>query len=213
MSKGFAEFLHLVAQLPRVPRVVLASSGGTVYGNGQPPFREDSPLDTNRGSTAGRRRQAEAVLWASGVPGAAARISNPYGPGQRPGTGQGVVAQWLDDILSGRTPTLIGSPRTARDFVFVGDIGDGLVALGQSGYSGPINLGGGRPTTLEELAATMSQVAGVHVDFREAPARAFDVTATWLVIDRAAEVLGWSPRTSLRSGLATTWAHLQAQRG
>ena len=210
--EGFAEFLHLVTQLPRVPRMVLASSGGTIYGNGQPPFREDSPL-VPTGLYGRSKQEAEAVLWASGVPGAAARISNPYGPGQRPGTGQGVVAQWLDDILSGRTPTLIGSPRTARDFVFVGDIADGLVALGQSSYSGPINLGGGRPTTLEELAATMSQVAGVHVDFVEAPARAFDVTATWLVIDRAAEVLGWSPRTSLRSGLATTWADLQAERG
>ena len=208
----FAEFLRLIGRLQRVPRVVLASSGGTIYGNGEPPFREDSPL-TPTGRYGASKKAAEEALWASGVPGVAARISNPYGPGQRPGTGQGVVAQWLDDILSGRTPTLIGSPRTARDFVYVGDIADGLVALGLSDFTGPLNLGGGRPTTLEELAATLSQVAGVHVDFREAPARAFDVTATWLVIDRAADVLGWSPRTSLRSGLATTWAHLQAQRG
>ena len=162
--KDFAEFLQLMARLPRMPRVILASSGGTIYGNGEPPFVEESPLAPT-GIYGRSKQEAEAVLWASGVPGAAARISNPYGPGQRPGTGQGVVAQWLDDILSGRTPTLIGSPRTARDFVFVGDIADGLVALGQSSYSGPINLGGGRPTTLEELAATLSQVAGVHVDF------------------------------------------------
>lgn len=210
--EAFAEFLRLVAQLQPMPRVVLASSGGTIYGDGEPPFNEGSPLAPT-GLYGRSKLDAEDVLWASGVPGAAARISNPYGPGQRPGTGQGVVAQWLDDILRGRTPTLIGSPRTARDFVFVADIADGLVSLGQSTYSGPINLGAGRPTTLEELAATMSQVAGVHVDFEESPARAFDVTATWLIIDRAVEALGWSPRTSLRSGLATTWAHLQAERG
>ena len=153
-----------------MPRVVLASSGGTIYGNGEPPFVEESPLAPT-GIYGRSKQEAEEVLWASGVPGAAARISNPYGPGQRPGTGQGVVAQWLDDILSGRTPTLIGSPRTARDFVFVRDIADGLVALGQSSYSGAHQPRRGRPTTLEELASTMSQVAGVHVDFREAPAQ------------------------------------------
>lgn len=107
--KDFAEFLQLMARLQHMPKVILASSGGTIYGNGEPPFVEESPLAPT-GIYGRSKQEAEAVLWASGVPGAAARISNPYGPGQRPGTGQGVVAQWLDDILSGRTPTLIGPP-------------------------------------------------------------------------------------------------------
>ena len=175
--EDFAEFLDLIGQLPGVPRVVLASSGGTIYGNGKPPFGEDSPLAPTGRYGASKKAAEEALSGPAAFPARPPDLQ-PLRPRATAGTGQGVVAQWLDDILSGRTPTLIGSPRTARDFVFVGDIADGLLTLGHSDFIGPLNLGGGRPTTLEELAATLSQVAGVHVDFKEAPARAFDVETT-----------------------------------
>jgi UDP-glucose 4-epimerase len=205
--REFREFLDLLERLPVTPRVILASSGGTIYGNGEPPFSETSPL-APIGAYGTAKRAAEELLWTSRVPGAAARISNPYGPGQRPGRGQGVVAQWFDDILKGRVPTLIGSPETARDYIYIDDVAEGLVRLGCSGVTGPVNLGDGVPTTLRDLASTMEAVTGRGITFAEAPARPFDVTAVWLNISRAKEELGWTPTTALRVGLEATWQSL-----
>jgi UDP-glucose 4-epimerase len=199
------EFLDLLGKLPVTPRVILASSGGTIYGNGAPPFSETSPL-APIGAYGAAKQAAEDLLWASGVPGAAARISNPYGPGQRAGRGQGVVAQWFDDILKDRVPTLIGSPETARDYIYIDDVAEGLVRLGCSEVSGPVNLGDGVPTTLRQLASTMAEVTGREIAFVEAPARAFDVTAVWLDVQRAQRELGWVPTTPLRAGLEATWS-------
>lgn len=202
----FRAFLSALRASGSRARVILASSGGTVYGNGRPPFREDDRLAPS-GAYGRLKVDCEAALAGSGVPGIAARIANPYGPGQRAGTGQGVVAQWLADIDAGRTPRLIGRPDTARDFLYVGDVAQGLLAMATAAFTGPVNLGSGAPTTLTDLATTIQHITGAEFHFEVSAPRPFDVAATWLDTTRACTVLDWAPKTPLARGLSSTWNH------
>jgi UDP-glucose 4-epimerase len=193
------------------PRVVLVSSGGTVYDPSHPPpYAESSPV---RATTAyGRSKLAlEQALHASDLPSGrriVVRVANAYGPGQQARRGQGVVAHWLSAAADGGPLVLIGDEDTVRDYVYIDDIVDALVAIHLADGELPpiLNVGSGRGTTLGELAQTVLDVVGDHsltLDVR--PARRFDVPRTWLDTTLAERTLGWRPKTSLRDGVEATW--------
>jgi UDP-glucose 4-epimerase len=193
------------------PRVVLLSSGGTVYDPAHPPpYAEASPV---RATTAyGRSKLAlERALSVSSLPPerrTIVRVSNAYGPGQQARRGQGVVAHWLQAAADSAPLVLIGDEQTVRDYVYIEDIVDALVAIHEADGELPLtlNVGSGEGTTLAELARTVVDVVGdrsLTIDVR--PARRFDVPRTWLDTTLATQALGWRPRTSLREGVAATW--------
>jgi UDP-glucose 4-epimerase len=197
----------------RMPRVVVVSSGGTVYDPTHiPPYAEDSPLGPV--TAYGRAKlRLEHTLERSGLPDdcrVIVRVSNAYGPGQRVGAGQGVIAHWLDAAVHGRPLVLFGDPATARDYVYVGDVVDALVRIHRSAAPpAVVNVGSGEPTSLATLHDVISQVVGRRADhFVTESARAFDLSRTWLDIRRAEQTLGWRPATSLRAGITSTWRAL-----
>jgi len=105
-----------------VRRVVLASSGGTVYDvSAAPPYAETGP--TSPQSTYGQQKLRQEELLHEALPDevelVVLRIGNAYGPGQPVGTGQGVIAYWLDAALKGRPLVLFGDPGTTRDFTYI----------------------------------------------------------------------------------------------
>jgi UDP-glucose 4-epimerase len=197
--------LEQLAGLRRRPRLVLASSGGTVYDRTFPaPYSEGAP--TRPVSRYGQI-MLEMESLVEGFASRTLRISNAYGPGQRPVKSQGVIAHWLTAALDRRPIRVYGSDRIARDYVFVDDVVDALVlAGGASAPPGVFNIGSGRPTPLAELIEAVA--VAVHpsvVEIERLPARSFDGPSTWLDVRRAASVLGWSPRTRLADGIEATW--------
>lgn len=212
---ALAAMLDAVSSAARPPRVVLVSSGGTVYDPAYPPpYDEASPLGPT--TAYGRAKvRLEAALDRSGLPAGCwtiVRVSNAYGPGQRVGEGQGVIAHWLHAAAHGDPLVLFGDPATVRDFVYVDDVADALVRLHRVPEAPPVvNVGSGEPTTLAELLTIVCNVAGRRAaDVVTDPARTFDQSRTWLDVGRARRELGWRPATSLAAGIAATWADLVA---
>jgi UDP-glucose 4-epimerase len=192
------------------PRVVLLSSGGTVYdADRRPPYAETDPVRPagayGRAKLAQERELARQSGAFDGV--AVLRVANAYGPGQRAGRGQGVLAHWLRAALREEPIDLIGDPRTSRDYVYVDDVVAAMVAAAE--HAGPlppaVNVGSGRPTSLEELAAVVCDVVHHPLEVRRLPARSFDVPRNWLAVDLARRELGWSARTSLTDGVRAMW--------
>lgn len=209
-QNAFTSLLRAVEKLPHTPRVVLLSSGGTVYDPSiAPPYHESSP--TAPLGAYGRAKLAmEATLACCGLPAGqavAVRVANAYGPGQPARRGQGVVAYWLHAVARDEAITIIGDPHSTRDYVFVEDIVAALLAIhGTSDALPPvINVGNGVPTSLGELAGLVRSVTGTEREIRYQPARGFDVPHTWLDVSLAARVLGWRPRTRLADGVAAAW--------
>ena len=139
------------------------------------------------------------------------RLSNAYGPGQRTGTGQGVVGHWFEALRSGRPVRLFGDPETIRDYVYIDDVAAAFVAvhLADGPLPSILNVGSGRPTSLRELLTLVLHAAerpDQPVEFTSD--RPFDRRHTWLDISEARRSLGWRPATSLEAGLRLAWNHL-----
>ena len=197
----FVAALRALSRLADPPRVVLVSSGGTVYDPAvPPPYREDSPARP-RGAYGRAKLGMERLLRSAALPGVVVRVSNAYGPGQPAASGQGVIAYWLRALSA-------GDPIT----IFVDDIAEALAAVHLHPGTLPavLNVGSGVRTSLEELAALVRAAAGDGSRIEREPARRFDVPHSWLDVRLAADVLGWRPRTSLPAGLAAAWRWVQA---
>jgi len=207
---AFEQFLRTVKALVVPPTVVLLSSGGTVYDpDVAPPYAETAP--TRPGSAYGSAKLALEEQLAARAPGrfVTLRVSNAYGPGQPVASGQGVIAHWLRAARRGEDIRLFGAPETIRDYVYVDDVARAMRAV--DAVPGPLppvlNIGSGRPTTLQELAETvLAVVQDPAVQLVVEGRRSFDVPRTWLDISLAASVLGWSPQTPLTDGIAAAWA-------
>lgn len=201
----FRESLAAMADLD-IARFILVSSGGTVYGSAPAPSSEEDELAPV--NAYGRlKAQMEGIAREQRPDTTILRLSNVYGPGQLAKGGQGVLGHWLDAIINGRRPVIFGDPAVARDYVFVGDCADAIIAALATDRSigATINIGSGEPTSLSSLLDIVSQVTGRQLDPIIDEGRPFDNSSTWLRIDRARDLLGWRPSTSLVDGVRAMW--------
>ncbi|WP_299952273.1 NAD-dependent epimerase/dehydratase family protein [uncultured Modestobacter sp.] len=194
-------------------RILVASSGGAVYdGNQPPPYAEGSPLDQSSAYARLKLSVEDAFLSCRSPLSerTVLRLSNVYGPGQRVGTGQGVVGHWFQALAQDQTVRLFGNPQTTRDYVYVDDVAAAFVAALQApSLPAVLNIGSGQPTSLEELLQLVLEVAKApQHPIERVGDRPFDRRNTWLEISAARAALGWAPATSLRAGLARTWEHV-----
>lgn len=191
-----------------VRRVVVASSGGTVYGAWAPlPTPEDAPLEPS--SLHGVNSLAvEAFVdffrRERGIEATTLRFSNVYGPGAEPRRGQGVIAAWCRALALGRPITIIGSEAARRDFAFVGDAAR-AVELALDAPAGVYNVGGGGSVSIAELIDHLREGTGTSPEIERLPGREVDVPNTELDISRFRAATGWAPETGLTEGIAATW--------
>lgn len=219
-ARELAETHELSALLARssedtgaAQRVLVVSSGGAVYDTAAtPPHAEGSPLDRSGAYARLKLAVEDAFLSrrSSTSERTVLRLSNVYGPGQRVGTGQGVVGHWFRALTSGDTVRLFGDPHTTRDYVYVDDVAAAFLAALRAPTLPPVlNVGSGRPTSLEELLGLVLDVAGSPGHPVEHVAdRPFDRRNTWLDVSVARDALDWTPTTSLHTGLTRTWDHV-----
>lgn len=200
--------LESFASLGAPPRVVLMSSGGTIYGAPSvPPFAEG--LETHPVNEYGEAKLAiEEHVRASGLESVALRMANAYGPGQRPAPGQGVLAHWMEAVLGGGEVHLYGDADATRDYIYVDDIASAVVAAHRADAPPPIvNVGTGIPTTLDELLEALEfAVTPSRFDTVRHPPRATDTAHSALDVTLAGDALGWQPEVSLYEGVGRMWA-------
>jgi UDP-glucose 4-epimerase len=203
-------------------RVVLASSGGTVYGEpDRLPTDEQQPLDPisiHGLNSLVTERYAEFFASRHGLEVTVLRYSNVYGPGQTGRRGQGVIATWCRALALGEPVTVFGDLGVRRDFVYASDAAAATVAAGLAPDAlGTFNVGSGEGVTLGEVLDLVLEAAGGRGQVRQEPARGLDVSATALDCSRLASVSGWSATTPLAVGIGMSWSwvshHLAVMNG
>ena len=191
-------------------RIVLASSGGTVYGRVTTvPTPEDHPtrpISLHGLHALTSERYADFYAQAYGLRPTVLRFSNVYGPGQQLRGSQGVIAHWCEALVAQRPIALLGDGAARRDFVHVSDAGRAVTAAVERDVPGTYNIGGGGSVSLAELLDTLTAAAGVATSIERLPARDVDVPVTELDCTRFCSATGWRPCISLSDGLADTWA-------
>lgn len=190
-------------------RIVFTSSGGTVYGTLKGEVvSEDHPTDPlcSYGITKltiEKYLQLYRELY--GVSSVVLRIANPYGPGQRPDSIQGVIGVFFGRILRNHVVDVWGDGSVIRDYVFVKDVASAMrAAASYGGRRTVFNVGSGCGVSVLEILAAIEDVSGKKADVIYHPPRGFDIPKSVLDISGAKAELGWSPRVSLHEGLEQT---------
>jgi len=153
------------------------------------------------------KRYAEALTMAyhrqQGVDTAIVRIFNTYGSRMRPHDGR-AIPTFLRQALAGRPLTVFGDGSQTRSFTYVSDLIRGIIALAESGYHEPVNIGNPDEFTLLELAEIVRELTGSGSEIVHDALPIDDPKQRKPDITLAGELLGWSPEVSLRDGLERT---------
>jgi UDP-glucose 4-epimerase len=203
----------MAAEAAGCRRVVLASSGGALYGTTSvlptpetEPAHPRSPYGSAKVAGEGYLQMYSRIR---GVAGLALRYGNVYGPGQDGSGEAGVVAITCRRLLDGRPPMVRGDGGQTRDFVFVGDIARANLLALDGDAGGAVNVGTGRETAVRDVLVALAGLAGRDGHLETAPLPPGEVARSCLDADRARQALGWQAATPLGDGLQLTWQHFQ----
>jgi len=132
-----------------------------------------------------------------------ARIFNTYGPRMHMDDGR-VVSNFILQALQNESITIYGHGKQTRSFQYVSDLVDGLVALMNSSYTLPVNIGNPVEHTIDEFAEIIKEIVNVDSEVRHLPAVEDDPQRRRPDIRRAKEYLNWHPKITLEVGLRKT---------
>jgi dTDP-glucose 4,6-dehydratase len=153
------------------------------------------------------KRYAEALTMAyhrqQGVDTSIVRIFNTFGSRMRPHDGR-AIPTFLRQALAGRPITVFGSGEQTRSFCYVSDLIAGIIALAESGYHYPVNIGNPDEFTLLELAKEVIAVTASKSEIVYEALPVDDPKQRQPDISLARELLGWEPQVRLREGLERT---------
>lgn len=139
-----------------------------------------------------------------------ARIFNTYGPYMDPQDGR-VVSNFIVQALKGSNLTVYGEGQQTRSFCFVDDLVEGLIALINSDYTEPVNLGNPIEYSISELSEIIIEKVGSasKIIYNDLPID--DPKKRRPDITRATEILGWKPNILLDEGLEKTILWFKSQ--
>lgn len=210
-----------VASKLTIKKLVLVSSGGTVYGQARAlPIAETHP--TNPISPYGItklaiEKYADLFFALRELPVVIVRPSNGYGEEQKPFAGQGFIATAIASALRGRAIEIFGETGCVRDYIHVSDIARGILAALEHGRIGECyNLGTGVGTNNIDVIDQLMRLAekiDIRLKIAHLPDRTFDVARNILDCTKMKRDTCWEPSVSLEAGLARTWDCLVARHG
>jgi UDP-glucuronate 4-epimerase len=201
--------------LPELRHLVYASTSSVYGANQKVPFsiedRCDAPVSLYAATKRADELMSEAYARLYAIPQTGLRFFTVYGPWGRPDM---AYYSFADAIAAGRPVTLFNHGRMRRDFTFVDDVVEGVLAAldrppdrADDPPHRLYNLGSDRPVELMDLVRTLEAALGRTAEIRMAEMQPGEVEVTWADIAATTRDLGWRPTTPLAEGLArfATW--------
>jgi len=200
--KGFLNLLELARHYP-VRNFVFASSS-SVYGNNRKlPFSIEDNVDTPISLYAATKKANELMAHAYshlfGIPLTGLRYFTVYGPWGRPDM---ALFLFTEAIINGRPIEIYNFGRMKRDFTYIDDIVDGTIAALDNPFKYEIfNLGNSKSVELMKLIEIIEEELGIVAKKKFLPLQPGDVPETYADIEKTKRLLGFNPKTSIRSGI------------
>lgn len=192
-----------------VKKVVYLSSGGTVYGMNQVcPLREG--METNPINSYGVQKVMNEKLlylyqYLYGLDYRIIRLSNPFGPYQRPNGILGAVTTFTYKALKGEEIVVYGDGSVVRDYIYIEDAVKAILNIADDeGEDRLYNVGSGIGTSLCQLLKIIEDTLGLPLRVRYVPGRAVDVPVNYLDISRYEMKFGRFDVLSLQEGIRRT---------
>jgi UDP-glucuronate 4-epimerase len=186
------------------PDTFIFGSSSSVYGiNQKVPFSENDEVNQPISPYATTKRSGELLcynyhhLYDMNI--ACLRFFTVYGPAQRP---EMAIHKFTDLLARGEEIPMYGDGSSRRDYTYIDDVIDGLVAsLDLAPPFEILNLGGAETTALADLVRMIAEELGVESRIQYLPDQPGDVPITYADVRKAGRVLGYSPRVSIREGV------------
>jgi len=191
------------AKVSNIKTFVFASSS-SVYGiNNHFPWKEDEqlmPISPYAMTKLSGEMLGHVYSKLFGIRFLALRFFTVYGPAQRPDL---AIHKFIKSILQGVPINVYGDGSTSRDYTYVDDIVQGIIAAIQYEQSDfeIINIGNNYAITLSELINEIEKVTGKKAIINHMPEQAGDVPKTFADISKAKRLLNYEPKTNLTTGL------------
>ena len=186
-----------------VKKITIASSS-SVYGvNSKVPFSEADPISSAISPYAASKLGCEALghvyHHVHGMDVCMLRFFTVYGPRQRPDL---AIHKFARLMQSGQPIPVFGDGNTSRDYTYVDDTVDGVIAATEKefGYE-IINLGESQTVELDRLIELLEQAMGVKAEINRQPAQPGDVPITFANIEKAQRLLGYNPQVKIEDGI------------
>lgn len=185
-------------------KVIFSSSGGTVYGESLgKELREDYVIEEPISNYGISKLTSEKMLLLYnrlfGMNNVILRISNPFGKGQNPASGVGVITTFADCIINGKTITLYGSGDTIRDFIDVEFVAESfykaLEYQKENDVTPVFNVGSGIGLSLKEIINIISSALNIEPNIKYIESRPFDVKKNVLNMEKSSKYLGLEAHT------------------
>ncbi len=203
------------ARLAKVRRVVYAASS-SAYGDAPGTVRKEddllSPMSPYAAAKLAGEHYCRCFTSTYGLETVRLRFFNIFGPRQDAKSPySGVIALFIAAMLEGRSPTVYGDGLQSRDFTYVENAVQAVIAAATApaAVGNVYNVGNGVSATVLDLVKHLNHVLGSHIEPIFAPPRAGDPRYSQADISRAQRDLGYQPAVSLVEGLRRT---LEAQR-
>ena len=190
-----------------VRRLVFASSS-SVYGlDSEPPFKESDPCLKPVSPYASTKRAGELLLFTAhhlnALDVTCLRFFTVFGPRQRPDL---AIHKFARLIAAGQPIELYGDGTSSRDYTFIDDIVDGVVAaVDEATGAGPgyriYNLGGSRTTTLLQLVDLLGKALGKAPRVEWRPEQPGDMQRTLADLTLSTRALGYAPHVTMEEGI------------
>ncbi len=210
---GHLSVLELVRHAARRPKLVYASSSSVYGANTTLPFSEtdrvDHPVSLYAATKRADEMMSEAYANLYGMAQIGLRFFTVYGPWGRPD-----MAYWsfTEKIMTGQPIPVFNSGKLMRDFTYIDDIVEGVVAVAlkpmpeaaSGARAGPhriYNIGNNRSEKLMRFIEILEQAIGRKAVIDYQPMQPGDVHETFANIDAISHDYGFAPRTSLEQGI------------
>jgi len=200
--EGTINLLEL-ARTHQIEQFVFASSSSVYGASTKVPFSEADKIDCPVSPYAATKFAGELMCYTYhhlyGIPVTALRFFTAYGPRQRP---EMAIHKFTRLIYEGKPIPLFGQGGTARDYTYIDDIVQGLLAaIDFSCEYEVFNLGESSTITLINLVRLIEQISAkpARIDFQ--PSQPGDVEITYADISKARRLLGYRPSTPIEDGL------------
>jgi UDP-glucuronate 4-epimerase len=196
-----------------LPRFVFASSSSVYGGNTVVPFHEDHDVSRPVSPYAASKRAGELIVATFhhlyGIESSSLRFFTVYGPRQRP---EMAIHMFGRRILDDQVIPMFGDGSSSRDYTYIDDITDGVVAAVDKTRGCRIyNLGNSHPVRLDDLIARIGRALGKTPRVERKPFALGDVEITYADVSRAQKELGYAPKIDIDEGLARFAAWLKTR--
>jgi len=200
--KGTVNLLEMAKEYD-VEKFILGSSS-SVYGiNDKVPFSEDDVTNKQVSPYATAKKAAEQYCKTYNhlydIPVAVLRFFTVYGPRQRPE----MAIHKFTRLMANEEPIpMFGDGTSERDYTYIEDIVDGVVAFLKADYDFEIfNLGDSETVQLRDLIDLIAEKMGLAPEIDQQPEQPGDVPITYADISKSKEMLGYNPQVSIEKGI------------